>query len=103
MKIKQIFLIPGNDPKEEKEIQSGNADVIITMEDGDRYLGSIFTYDNIEVMRKINKASKEFLQGKYFWVKNMLLIDSVKQKDIWVVAEHLIDQGEFSNVFQKIN
>lgn len=103
MKIKQIFLMPGNDPNEEEQRGSGNADVIITMEDGDRYLGSIFTYDNIEVMRKINKASKEFLQGKYFWVKNMLLIDSLKQEDVRVVAEHLIDEGEFSNVFQKIN
>lgn len=103
MKIKQIFLIPGNDLKEERQRPNGNADVIITMDDGGRYLGSIFTYDNIEVMRKINRASKEFLKGKYFWVKNMLLIDSLSQEDIWVVAEHLIDEGEFSNVFQKIN
>ena len=101
MKIKEIFLIKGS--SEQSKAEKENADVIVTMENGDKYIASFFAYDSILPIRDTHIETGDFLNGKYFWMKNMLLIDSCLHDNVKNVIEHLIDEGDFKDAFKLIN
>ena len=79
-----------------------STDVIVTMENGDRYVAAFFAYKYIEMIRQLNFQSGEFIKGKYFWVKNMVLVDSCCREDILNVIENIIEEGNFESVFEKL-
>ena len=79
-----------------------NTDVIVQFYSGKKYIASFFTFQNLEMIREENLKSEAFLNGKYFWTKNMLLIDNCSKKNITKVIDHLIIEGDFTTVFKKL-
>lgn len=103
MEIKHIYLNYSSPPSNNDISTAGNVDAIVTLDDDSRYVASIFTFENIELIREESAFKKEYLFGKYFWVKNMLLADSIEYEDVKTLVEHLIKEGDFLSVFQRLN
>lgn len=100
--IEKIYLSIEKDSSDMFQYDSENTDVIVVMVGGEKYIAAFFTYKNIELLRQQNYQNGEFLQGKYFWAKNMVLIDNFDKHNILEVIEHLIEEGDFNDVFEKI-
>lgn len=79
-----------------------NTDVIVTLEDGTRYVGTFFTYNNIESLRKKNMSTEECLSGKYFWASDMIIVDRLDITLFNQVIKDMMDDGSFQTAFQKI-
>lgn len=85
----------------EWNIYNDNTDVIVTFEDGSRWIASFFTYRNIQTLTEKNRNTGECLQGRYFWASDMVLIDECSRNRIEEVIEHLIEGQEFELIFNK--
>ena len=102
LKIKDIWI----ESEEKGPIINGvaeiddNSDVIVTMENGETFIATFFTYKNIESLRKKNNNTGECLNGKYFWASDLILIDILKRSEIEKVIFHLIETGNFFSVFK---
>jgi hypothetical protein len=51
-----------------------NSDVIVTLENGERWMATFFSYQNILSLAEKNRHSRECLGGKYFVAKEMILV-----------------------------
>lgn len=101
LEIDKVFLTNEFCPNG-KDSNNVNTDVIVQLNTGEKYIASFFLFKKIEVIKKGNLKSGAFLNGKYYWSKNMLLIDSISIESIKLVIQHLIDEGDFNQVFAKI-
>ncbi len=99
LKVKKIY-IPNQDYEEVTTVDPGSADVIVLAESGSKYVASFFSYDDIEEKRRQNKRNGEYLDGLYFWDKNMVIVEECSPKTIQKVVQHLIDEGEFQEAFK---
>ncbi len=68
-----------------------------------KYHASFFTYTNIIELQSQFAKSGEYLKGKYFYAKNMVLIDNCSIKNIRAVVVHMIEEGEFTEVFRRLS
>lgn len=102
LEIAKIFLTSEFDAHVEDDANTFT-DVVVQLNSGEMYIASFFTYQNIETVRNQNSKSGEFLSGKYFWAKNLILIDSCKKENIEKIIQHLMDEGDFRSVFNKIS
>ena len=85
-----------------KEFTDDNVDVIVTLSNGKRFVGSFFTYDNIRTLTEKNRRTGELLRGKYFWASDLILIDRVDRESIEAVIEDLIREGSFDTAFKEV-
>ncbi|GAL76794.1 hypothetical protein JCM19275_2130 [Nonlabens ulvanivorans] len=79
-----------------------NSDVIVTFENGERYIATFFTYQNIDWLRQKNQKTGECLNGKYFFATDLILIDKLNREEIINVVNHLIKEDDFFTSFDKI-
>lgn len=85
-----------------------NTDVIILVQEEEdeprivKYVASFFTYANITELRSRHIKTGEYLNGKYFYSKNMVLIDDCSIENIRAVVAQLVEEGEFEEVFRRI-
>lgn len=100
--VKKIFLSSQFTPKSPNENPTENTDVIVWLTNGDKYVASFFTFMKLEKLQRLHSKTGDFMGGKYFWEKNMLLIDDVEESNIKSVVYHLIQEGDFLSVFEKI-
>jgi len=98
-----IFPSVIDDDASDIDFEDYNAEVVVLIEEEDnvgnlievKYSASFFTFTNIETVRMENKENGKFLNGKYFWVNGLTLIDNFKKENIETVVKHLIEQGDF--------
>jgi len=100
--IKYIFLSGLTNQEDDAIIADGITDVIVSFENGEKYAASFFSYKAITKLNAEHEASGEFLNGKYFWSDNMLLIKECNRPIISEVIDALIDEGDFNIVFKKL-
>lgn len=102
LEIEKIFL--SNEFHSETEInpQNTSTDVIVFLKSGEKYVASFFTFLNIEAQRLNNLKTGAYLNGDYFWVNNMLLIEDCSLQKIENVIQNLIEEGDFIEAFRKI-
>lgn len=84
------------------DYDNDNTDVIVTLTNGEKYVGSFFTYSNIQELTNKNKQTGENLNGKYLWSSDMILIDKCSRQDIEQVINELLKQDELTSVLTKI-
>jgi hypothetical protein len=103
-KIKSVWIgTEEKGPIEDGTLEDNdNSDVMVTFENGEKYIATFFTYENIEWLRQKNKETGECLGGKYFYATDSILIDKLNRIEIMYVINHLINQNEFFDVFDKI-
>ena len=93
-----------------RDYNDDNTDVIVHIEEEDsygikwimKYVATFFTYNSIFKMKTDHHKSGEYLKGKYFFFKNMVLIDNCSKENIKEVVNHLIEEGDFKEVFKSI-
>lgn len=111
-KIRNIYL--SDEPKGERmdDAKNFNTDVIALVEEDDediengkklvKYVASFFTYANIFELKSRHIKTNEYLNGKYFYVKNMVLVDDCSIENIKKIVDHLLEEGEFREAFRQI-
>ena len=84
--------------------KDANSDIIVTFENGDKWVATFFTYQNIKSLVEKNKVSGECLAGKYLWAADMLLVDELSRDCVETIIKHLIeeDDGGFEVVFDRM-
>ena len=104
MKIKEIII-----ESEEKGVIVGgveeindNSDIDVIFEDGSWYYATAFTYQNTDWLIHKNKRSGECLGGKFFWSRNMLLVERISRPFIEELVQHLIAEDYFFLVFERL-
>jgi len=76
-----------------------NTDVIVTFENGARWVATFFSYQNILSLASKNRDTGECLDGKYFVATDMILVDEVTRQRIEEVVAELIRCKEFEQYF----
>lgn len=100
--IELIYLSVEKNGTDIIQYDTESTDVIVVLGNGEKYVAAFFSYKNIDLLRQMHYQNGEFLQGKYFWTKNMVLIDNCNKDSIQEVIKHLMDEGNFKDVFEKI-
>lgn len=100
--IKEIYIAAENWSEGQWNYNDDNTDVIVTTDEGEKYVATFFTYKNIERLRKKNKETGECFNGKYFWASDMILIDDCSRENIEKVIAYLIEENEFLEIFNEI-
>ena len=100
--VEKIFITAEQQSETVADQNNENTDVIVILNDGHKYTASFFTYAYIEKMRNKNKLTGDFLNGKYFWAKNMVLVEEFSPEVVKAVIKDIIDEGEFVDVFRML-
>lgn len=88
-----------------------NTDVIVVATEEDeenkedkdvKYVASFFTYANIFELQAQHMKTGAYLHGKYFFSKNMVLIDECSRENVLKVVEDLLEEGDFWDVFRRV-
>ncbi|PHN01268.1 hypothetical protein [Flavilitoribacter nigricans] len=101
MKIERIH-ISSEGTGEYGPIEAFISDVVVVFDDQVKYAASFLSYGKIKMLIRENRLAGKCLSGKYFWMKNMVLIDRCKREDIELVIQDLLDEGDFKAVFRKL-
>lgn len=86
----------------EWNIDDDNSDVIVTFENGERWIATFFTYKNITKLKERHRTTGECLDGNYFWASDMILIDELTRDKIERVVKELIEIEDFMRAFSAI-
>jgi len=76
-----------------------NSDVIVTFENGARWVATFFSYQNILSLANKNRGTGECLDGKYFVATDMILVDEVTRPRIEEVVADMIERDDFETYF----
>ncbi|MCX4554861.1 hypothetical protein OHA02_01410 [Streptomyces phaeochromogenes] len=79
-----------------------NVDVFVNLDDGSRWSATVFTVTEVERLMATWAGSDEALGGRYFRVSDGLIVRDPGIDNIAEVIAGLIDNGEFSEVFQRL-
>ncbi|MEM6966417.1 MAG: hypothetical protein AAF573_16760 [Bacteroidota bacterium] len=100
--VERIFLTKDFHQTRYEEDDKTNTEVIVHLNNGEKYIAAFTTFYKVEAQRIAHAETREFLGGKYFWEKNMILIDSCTEDNILLIVQHLLAEGDFLEVFEKI-
>ncbi|MER5966704.1 hypothetical protein [Streptomyces sp. NPDC002057] len=78
-----------------------NVDVFVTLKDGSRWTATVFTVAEVERLMKLWAGTDEALGGRYFWVSDGLIVRDPGIDNMTHVIAGLIENGEFSEIFQR--
>lgn len=76
--------------------------MIVTFENGERWLGTFFSYRNILSLAKKNRQTDECLGAKYFVATDMILVDEGSRARIEGVVADLIKENEFKTYVARL-
>ncbi|MFD0255063.1 hypothetical protein ACFVGX_29610 [Streptomyces sp. NPDC127113] len=79
-----------------------NVDVFVTLEDGSRWVATVFTVAEVERLMKLWAETDEALGGRYFWVSDGLIVRDPGIDSMTDVIAGLIKSSEFSEIFQLV-
>lgn len=78
-----------------------NSDAIVTFENGDRWVATFFSYQNILSLAGKNVETGECLGGRYFAATDMILVDEVSRERIEEVVADLLESDGFRLYFTR--
>ncbi len=77
-------------------------DVIVKLQNGSTYAASFFQYE--ELMKEMKKPKARYAPNnqKYFWKKNMVMVNDFRSDTIEGIVHQLMEEGDFEEAFEKI-
>ncbi len=78
-----------------------NSDVIVTFDDGESWVATFFSYQNVYSLAARNRQNGESLGGTYLASSDMILVDEVTRARIEEVVADLIAREEFCASFRR--
>ncbi len=101
--IDKIYLSTGAKEKDEICVtDEGETGVVVVLSGGEKYYASFLSFDYLEKMHQQHLKEGDFLQGSYFWMKNLVLVKDSGLPAIKRVVEHLVEDGDFKDAFLKL-
>ncbi len=76
-----------------------NTEVEVTFADGAKWEATFLTYANLAKLAADNKDNGSFLAGRYFWTRDLILIDEISRAAITEVIEKMLETGDFFEAF----
>lgn len=101
MTIKKIYL---PEAMENERFDHGfmNTDVIVQLDNEDKFVANFIAIKKlVEDIETDWKTTKDPAK-KYYWSKNMVIVKSLKKKELLPMIEYMIDEGDFQLVFEKL-
>ncbi len=82
--------------------EKDGVDVIVKLQNGSTYAASFFLYE--ELMKEIKKPNTRYAPNnqKYFWKKNMVMVNDFRSDTIEGILHQLMEEGDFEDAFEKI-
>lgn len=77
------------------DISNDNADADVVLSNGESRTVTFFTLKSIEEVMKRYKESGECLSGKFFWAKDLVIVESLDSEVIRKVVWELVESGEY--------
>lgn len=77
-----------------------NSDVIVTFDNGERWVATFFSYKNIVSLADKNRDTGDCLGGMYFCASDMILVDEISRPRLEQVVGDMIEQDEFKTFFR---
>ena len=78
-----------------------NVDVQVTFRNGDSFVATFFTLQNIDILMKHYQKTGECAAGSYFWASNMIIVQKLTEQTICEAIDNLLAEEEFESVFSK--
>ena len=103
MKINRIWFGFDEWGKGELNPQNDNCDVIVTLNNNEKWMATFFTIENLKSIMKSYKKSGECLFGSYFWASEMIIIEEISKAKIEKAILDLIKNKEFKSIFKRVN
>ena len=100
--ISQIWIEGEEWAEGEWDADDDNSDVIVTLENGEKWIATFYTYKNIMTLKERHRTTGECLDGNYFWASDMILIDELTRSKIERVVKELIETEDFITAFSPI-
>ena len=94
LKIEKIYLSRELRIERNLEVEDDNTDVIVKTKNGEIYIAPFFSYQSIPKIFRKHKISGDFLNGQYFWMANMILIQECSLEKIELVINDLLVEGD---------
>jgi hypothetical protein len=79
-----------------------NTDVIVSLDNGDEYIATFFSFKNLQGMIEEHRHSKEFLTRRCYKTLNAVLVNDFKYENLRPVIERMIVEGDFQVMFKKL-
>jgi hypothetical protein len=79
-----------------------NIDVEVILADGSRFGATFFTLENVRRLFHKNRVTGECAGGTYLWAADMILVEKLTMAAIQKTVEDLLNSGEFSSAFSKL-
>lgn len=92
----------GGGPEQSTDVIVQLSEGMTTHQNRQKYVATFFTYESLLSMKDHHFKTGEYLNGKYFFFKNMVIIDNCSKESITEVVNDLINEGEFEQVFEKL-
>ena len=100
LKVNKVLL--SSDFETLNRTNKGFTDVVVQLENEKKYIASFFSYNYINDIISGHMKNGEFLNGNYFWKKNMVLVRNCSLNIIKPVVKDLIDEGNFQEAFSEL-
>jgi hypothetical protein len=85
------------------DIHNDNVDAEIALSNGEVRTVTFFTLANIASILDGYRSSGECLGGKFFWAKDLVIVEDLSQETIREAVWELLRSGEYSHAFgQKV-
>jgi len=115
MHIKKIYVaedlptgeegVSGKKPVSQKEpldYSLLNTDVIVQLDDGHSYKANFITLKMLASDFQAHQKKVESLAKKYFWSKNMVIVNDMEKEELIPMIEYMIKEGDFQMIFEKL-
>ena len=77
------------------DVLDDNVDVIVRFPQGEARTSTFFTVRNIESIMAGYRASGECLAGRFFWSKDMIIVEDLRMETIRDTVHELVRSGEY--------
>ena len=100
--VVRIHSSAANKGENGEENTYGPTDVIVYLSNNETYIASFYSRSHIQGVLTDGWESNAAKSGVYFWGKNMVIAEDCSLKIIEKVVRHLMREGDFLEVFEKI-
>jgi hypothetical protein len=83
------------------DFAEGFVDIDLDTTDGRRFLGTFGTLEDVAMVMERWRSSGESLNGRYFWMTDLVLVDVLNAETIVQVVEEMAATGEIPGPFTR--
>jgi hypothetical protein len=83
------------------DVNDDNIDVFVHLPNGEEWVATFFTLENIAKLLRGGESTGERLSGKYFWATDMVILKDLKFETIEATAREMVRNGWYLTAFTR--